>query len=180
MHLTTTRLYIRPVTSSDKEALFSYRSDLETSQYLSFIPSSEDDMEGFIKKSARELNISGTWFQVVLIEQTSNTLIGDIGIHFLDDGSHKQVELGCTLDKEFRGKGYVAEALSTIISFLFDHLEKHRIIASIDPSNVSSIKLFERLGFRKEAHFRKSLFLHGKWVDDVVYAILSEEWKGNA
>jgi len=37
--------------------------------------------------------------------------------------------------------------------------------------------LVERLGFRKEAHFVESLFFHGKWVDDLVYAILAKEWK---
>ena len=61
-------------------------------------------------------------------------------------------------------------------SLIFD-LKKHRITASIDPRNTSSIRLIERLGFRKEAHFKQSLFFHGEWVDDLIYAMLAEEWK---
>jgi RimJ/RimL family protein N-acetyltransferase len=31
---------------------------------------------------------------------------------------------------------------------------------------------------RKEAHFVKSVMIDGKWCDDCIYAILSEEWEG--
>jgi RimJ/RimL family protein N-acetyltransferase len=39
------------------------------------------------------------------------------------------------------------------------------------------MKLLERVGMRKEAHFVKSLQFRGEWADDVIFAILSEEWK---
>ncbi len=35
----------------------------------------------------------------------------------------------------------------------------------------------ERLKFRKEAHFKESLYFRDAWVDDVIYAILQKEWK---
>jgi RimJ/RimL family protein N-acetyltransferase len=74
-------------------------------------------------------------------------------------------------------KGYATEALTKIVDYLLNDLNKHRIIASIDPANSDSIRLIERLGFRKEAHFIKSLFFRGEWVDDLIYAILAHEWK---
>lgn len=178
MEFKTERLYIRPVRIEDKESMFRYRSDLGTNKYLSLIPQSVEDVALFIEKTSPEINVPGTWFQFVIVEQSSNLLIGDIGIHFLDtDLENKQVEIGYTLDKEFRGKGYATEALKIVIDHLINSLCKHRIIASIDPANLDSIRLVERLGFRKEAHFVESLFFHGKWVDDLVYAILAKEWK---
>jgi RimJ/RimL family protein N-acetyltransferase len=36
----------------------------------------------------------------------------------------------------------------------------------------------ERLGMRQEAHFRQSHMINGDWRDEVVYAILAEEWRG--
>jgi len=60
---------------------------------------------------------------------------------------------------------------------LINTLKKHRIVTSIDPLNINSIKLVERLGFRKEAHFIESIYSNGKWVDDVVFALLSREWE---
>lgn len=178
MNSKTSRLQIRPICIDDKETIFSYRSDPETNKYLSLIPQSVDDIAEFISNSSTDINVPGTWFQLAIIERSSTQLIGDIGIHFLNsDPENKQVEIGYTLNKDFRGKGYATEALFAVIDYLFNTLDKHRITASIDPTNLNSIKLVERLGFRKEAHFIESLFFHGKWVDDVVYAILAKEWK---
>ncbi len=178
MDFYTNRLHIRPVKVEDKESIFKYRSDSETNRFLNLIPESVEDVSDFISRTSNEINIPGTWFQFVIIEQDSDTLIGDIGIHFLDSHSENmQVEIGYTLDKNYRGKGYATEALMKIIDYLINDLNKHRIIASIDPKNSDSIRLIDRLGFRKEAHFIKSLYFHGEWVDDLIYAMLAKEWK---
>lgn len=181
MNFHTDRLFIRPVNIDDKASIFKYRSDFETNKFQSLAVESMENMDDFFQKISFEINIPGTWFQFVIIEQKSDSLIGDIGVHFLEtDSTNRQVEIGYTLDRNFRGKGYATEALTKIIDYLINHLNKHRIIASIDPANVKSIQLIERLGFRKEAHFIESLFLQGKWVDDVIYAMLAREWKNNA
>jgi RimJ/RimL family protein N-acetyltransferase len=178
MELLTDRLFIRQVQSEDIESMFNYRSDADTSKYLSLIPDSVEDVEAFINKTSPLINIPATWFQCAIFEKASNLLIGDIGLHFLEnDSENSQVEIGCTLDRKFRGKGYATESLTAVIDYLFYSLKKHRIIASVDPSNTDSIKLVERLGFRREAHFVESLFFQGKWVDDLVYALLAKEWK---
>lgn len=202
MMIQTPRLLIRPVLLDDCDALFAYRSDTETNQFLSLIPQDVEDIRQFILRSSPEMNIPNTWFQLAIVLKESGTVIGDVGIHFLGSGANsesgsgansdsgagtsgssdsdsenKQAELGYTLHKDFRGMGYATEAISAIIDYLIFDLKKHRITASIDPSNTNSIRLIERLGFRKEAHFKQSLLFHGKWVDDVIYAILAEEWK---
>jgi len=121
MNSITSRLQIRPICIDDKESIFSYRSDPETNKYLSLIPKSVVDIADFISNSSTEINIPGTWFQLAIIERSSTQLIGDIGIHFLNsDPENKQVEIGYTLNKEFRGKGYATEALSAVIDYLFN------------------------------------------------------------
>lgn len=176
MDFTTKRLHIRPLSIEDKESVFEYRSDSEANKHQGWIPKNSEDVEVFISKTSSEINVPKTWFQFVIIEQISDKLIGDIGVHFIDS-DHKQVEIGCTLNKDYQGNGYATEAMRLIISYLIHTLDKHRIIASIDPENSDSIRLVERLGFRKEAHFVESLYLDGKWVDDLVFALLAKEWK---
>jgi RimJ/RimL family protein N-acetyltransferase len=216
----TPRLLIRPVLLDDCDALYTYRSDSETNQFLSLIPQDVEDIRQFILRSSPEINIPNTWFQLAIVLKESGTVIGDVGIHFLGSGSgsdsdsgsgsgagagansesdsgansesdsgsgtsgssdsdseNKQAELGYTLHKDFRGMGYATEAISAIIDHLIFDLKKHRTTASIDPRNANSIRLIERLGFSKEAHFKQSLFFHGEWVDDLIYAMLAKEWK---
>lgn len=171
--LHTDCLQLRPITRDDAKEVFAYRSDAITNQYQSFIPESAKDMYEFIDDCAEELGEIGAWFQLVIIHTESDDIIGDIGINFLDEA---QVELGCTIAKDFQQKGYATEAMITVMDFLFQQMNKHRIIASLDPRNEASKKLVERLGFRKEAHFIESYFQDGKWLDDVQYGILNTEW----
>jgi RimJ/RimL family protein N-acetyltransferase len=176
MKIATDRLVLRPIQIEDKKAIFEYRSDAEANKFQGWIPRTVEEVEEFIGRVAKKIDAPGTWFQFVLLEKASDKLIGDFGLHFIGS-ENRQVEIGFTLSKSFQGKGYASEAFIHIVDYLFYTLKKHRIIASIDPENISSIKLVEKLGFRKEAHFLESIFLHGKWVDDVVYALLEKDWK---
>jgi RimJ/RimL family protein N-acetyltransferase len=136
-----------------------------------------DEVRDFISRNvSAEMNIPDTWVQFVIIERQTQQLVGDIGIHFLPSDLF-QVEIGCTLDVGHQGKGFATEALQQTINFLFGELNKHRITASIDPRNTASVALMDRLGFRQEAHFRQSLLIENEWVDDLVYALLREEWQ---
>jgi len=176
LYLETERLAIRPIQLNDKISVFEYRSDFETNKYQGWIPETINDVEFFINGVAKQINIPETWFQFVLIEKKSQKIIGDLGLHFLDK-QNKQVEIGCTLNKKFHYFGYASEAVRRIIDFLFIELKKHRIMTSIDPNNESSIRLVERIGFRKEAHFVESLFVNGIWTDDLIYALIEKDWK---
>ncbi|MGB0431635.1 MAG: GNAT family N-acetyltransferase [Bacteroidia bacterium] len=171
----TKRTILKPIKQSDRDAVFAYRSDAETNQYQGWIPKTIDDVETFIAKCADELDRPNTWFQFVIIEKDSKTIIGDLGVHFIGS-ENRQCELGCTLSRARHGKGFASEVMTAIISYLFSKLDKHRIIGSIDPHNTSSINLVERLGFRKEAHFKQNYFANNQWHDELVYAILKHEW----
>ena len=175
LKLETKRLILRPVTYDDKIEIFEYRSDAVTNKYQGWIPKTIDDVESFIEKISKQINEPETWFQFVIIEKVTHKIVGDIGIHFLGI-ENKQVEIGCTLNKYFQNHGYATESIKRVIDYLFSELKKHRIIASIDPDNKNSIRLVERIGFRKEGHFVESLFINGKWVDDLIYALIEKDW----
>ncbi len=180
MKLETKRLVLEKLEMKHDKAFYSYRSDVETNKYQGWIPYALEDCQHFIKnRIAKEFNEPGTWYQFAIILQDSNEMIGDFGVHFLDGDEH-QVEIGCTINKKHHRKGYAKEAASAIITHLFCNLKKHRIIASVDPLNTPSILLIEKLGFRKEAHFKESILINGQWVDDVIYAILGKEWATTA
>lgn len=174
--LETKRLLLRPIEAKDSKAVFEYRSDAKENQYQGFIPKDIKEVDAFIARNPKEFNQPESWFQIVVIEKDTRNIIGDIGIHFIGNDGF-QCELGCTINKEHQGKGFATEAMECTIDYLFNSLHKHRIIGSVDPENTSSIHLLERLHFRKEAHFKESLFLNEKWVDDVIYGLLNKEWR---
>lgn len=170
----TDRLIIRTLKMKDKNEFFQYRSLPEVYQYQGWRPKDIEEIEEFINKNVSICpNTKNTWLQLAVCLKEGK-LIGDIGIHFIDDDY--QIEIGYTLSPEYQGNGYAVEAVKAVINYAFTVFKKHRITASVDPDNIKSIKLLQKIGFRKEAHFIKSFRLGNKWYDDCVYAMLAEEW----
>ncbi len=178
--ISTERLILRGVGLSDTESIFRYRSNPQIYEFQNWRPRTLQDVHDFIReKISKEINISDTWYQFGIIIKETNELVGDFGVHFIDP-DNLQAEIGFTLSLEYQGKGYALEAAVSVINYLFSNLKKHRIIASVDPRNVKSIALLDRIGMRKEAHFKKSIWFNEEWADDMVYAVLKEEWINKA
>lgn len=172
----TERLLIRDLEANDGPRIFSYHRHPDISRWQSWGTESVDVIQSYVRDLASsEFGTPGKWYQVGLYSRENDKLIGDCGFRVLATDA-EQAEVGITLAPEFQHKGYATEALAALLNFLFAELKKHRVIGSVDPRNLASMKLLERIGMRKEAHFVKSLWFRGEWVDDVIFAMLSQEW----
>lgn len=175
--LTTTRLSIRDLEPSDGPRIFSYHRHPDVARFQSWGTDSVDSVQSYIRRLASlEPNTPGAWYQVGIFLLEGGKLIGDCGFR-TPEAQPQQAEIGITLAPEFHHCGYATEALYALLNYLFAGLEKHRVFASVDPRNVSSMRLLERLRMRTEAHFVESQWFKGEWVDDVVFALLATEWK---
>ena len=176
MELATARLRLDRLRHGDAAALLAYRADPAVSRYQGWRPASLDDAAGFIQRQkAVVFDTLGSWFQFALRLRDSGELVGDLGLHFVDADT---VEFGVTLSPAHQGRRLAAEAVRAALALMFDDLKRHRVYASVDPRNIACIALLERLGMRKEAHFRESWRDGDAWADDVVYAMLAREWGG--
>ena len=70
----------------------------------------------------------------------------------------------------------VSKVASGELALAFDHLGLHRVVARLDARNDPSARLAARLGMRQEAHFVSNEMFKGEWSDEIVYAMLAEEW----
>ncbi|MGC2108371.1 MAG: GNAT family protein [Candidatus Korobacteraceae bacterium] len=173
----TQRLAIRDLEANDGPRIFAYHRRPEVSRFQTWGTDSVDSIQTYIRGlAAVDPATPGRWYQVGIFLRAGGKLIGDCGFRVLE-GEPRQAEIGITLAPEFQRQGYATEALTPLLGHLLVTLGKHRVFGSVDPKNVSSIKLLERVGMRKEAHFVKSLWFKGEWVDDVIFAILASEWK---
>jgi [ribosomal protein S5]-alanine N-acetyltransferase len=85
-------------------------------------------------------------------------------------------EAGITISHIDPKKGYAKEALSGILSFLFNTQNIYLIVEIVDAENIASINLLRSLGFRQEGHFIENIFFKGKWGSEFQYAMLKREW----
>jgi RimJ/RimL family protein N-acetyltransferase len=175
--IVTEHLALRDLEASDAQRIFEYRSRPEVSRFQSWGVHSVDEIQSHIRGlSAAAPGMPGSWYQIGITLLSSSELIGDCGFHVLST-EPRQAEFGIALAPELQGRGYATEALRALLDYLLIKLGKHRVFGSVDPRNARSMRLMQRVGMRKEAHFVKSLWFKGEWVDDVVFAILASDWK---
>jgi ribosomal-protein-alanine N-acetyltransferase len=75
----------------------------------------------------------------------------------------------------FARRGLMTEAIRLTARFAFDEIGLHRLEANIQPANVRSIALVQRVGFRKEGFSPRYLQISGVWCDHERWALLADD-----
>ncbi len=102
-------------------------------------------------------------------------LIGEVGVSLVSR-VHRTCEIGYVFLPEAGGQGLATEAARVAVDIAMTFHDAQRVVARLDARNSPSAQLLERLGFRREAHFHRNEFVKGEWTDELVYAILADEW----
>lgn len=173
---TSPRLLFQRLDQSDADEFFNYRSAESVTRWQPWAPEDLCEARAYISENKKVLmDTQGQWVQLGIYLRETGALIGDCGIHFLRNQA-TQAEVGITIAPDWQGLGYGTEALNALLKFLFTTLSKYRVIASVDPGNVASLSMLGKVGMRQEAHHVRSYWFRGRWVDDLVFAMLAEEW----
>ena len=175
--LKTQRLILRPFLPSDLEAFTSYRSDPDVARYQSWqTPFTPSQAAVFLAEMDRtQPGTPGEWYQFAVECQSQPGIIGDCAFQVLLDDP-LQAQIGYTFAAEYQKQGFATEAVRGLLHYLFTELHIHRVTATCDAQNRTSIKLLERVGMRQEAHCIENVWFKGSWSSEYGYAILEREW----
>ncbi len=180
--LETERLLIRPLVESDADSLYSVYSNPDTMKYWSTLPWSElNEAKELIQKDIEALR-AGLHLRLGIETKNKNALIGTCSLFSFNEQC-KRAEIGYILARKFWGQGFMKETLTALIDYAFNNLLLHRIEADVDPRNISSAKILNRLGFCKEGHLRERWIVNEAILDSDLFGLLRSEWlqskKGN-
>lgn len=180
MRIETERLVLREFRADDWTAMASYWSN---PLYGRFNPERADP-EAFVRDLvarfvAAQTAQPRTAWQVAIVDTASGNLIGNCGIR-VNDPEQREANIGYELNPAVWGRGYATEAASAILRFGFAELGLHRIWAECVADNTGSARVLEKLGLRREAHFREQQYYRDRWWDTLIYAILDHEWRDKA
>lgn len=89
---------------------------------------------------------------------------------------HGLAEVGYALATEHQGRGVMSRALELLVSDLFARTKIERVEARCATDNSASQRVLEKVGFFREGTLRSYFRLHGRRVDNHLYAVLKEEW----
>jgi ribosomal-protein-alanine N-acetyltransferase len=174
-NLESERLSFREINENDILEVMELRGNADT---MKFIPrpliTNEEEALAHITMvlDKRNENDAINW---VITEKNDNSLIGIIGF-FRTQHENFRSELGYMILPQHNGKGYMTEAVATVLDFGFQTLNFHSVNAIIDPNNIASSRVLEKNGFRKEAHFKEDFFWNDKFIDSAHYGLLKKEF----
>ena len=166
------RVFIRKPNEADSKELISlrYKSRDFHSPWV-FLPPTEESCGTYIHRCQADN------FEGMLICLCENRQI--IGVANLSQIFYRRFQnayLGYYVHVDFAGQGLMTEGIHLVINHAFYTLGLHRIEANIQPQNVASIRLVQRLGFTKEGFSRRYLKIDGEWRDHERWALTVEDW----
>jgi RimJ/RimL family protein N-acetyltransferase len=115
-----------------------------------------------------------TCFSVV--ELASDELVGDALLWGID--THNRIaHLGIGLRPKFHGQGMGKDVVRVLCHYGFGLRGLHRLQVDTLASNTAMIRTAEANGFVREGTLRRSAWIHGEFVDEVILGLLADEWR---
>jgi ribosomal-protein-alanine N-acetyltransferase len=170
----TERLILRRITNDDVNEVFELRSNPETMKYIPrpLVKTTEDALEHVAMIEEKITSNIGINWGITL--KGDSRVLGIIGYYRMQPENYR-AEIGYMLLPEYHGKGIIPEAVNRLIAYGFNDLKLHSIEAVIDPENFASEKVLQKCGFVKEAHLKEAEFYEGRFLDKVIYSLLSSK-----
>ncbi len=114
--------------------------------------------------------------EFVIMAQPERQPIGTIGLSQIDR-YHRSAEYGILLgETAFRGRGFAQAASVALLNLAFGTMALHRVGLRVFADNAPALRLYERIGFRREGVLREPMRGEHGYRDVVMMSLLESEW----
>ena len=169
------KVRLRAIERSDIPAFVRWFNDPEITQYIKmFMPMSLAQEERWF---GAHLDLADS--HILGIETPDGRLIGNLGLHDINWKDRKAV-LGIVIgEKDCWGQGYGTDAIKTMLSFAFAQMNLHRISLTVFEYNARALRCYEKCGFKAEGRLRRAHFHDGRYYDELIMGVLSDEFQSS-
>ena len=156
----------------DLDELFALYSDPEIRTYFPegvlTLEETKEELEWHMNGHPRHPEL-GLW---ATIYKATGKFIGRCGLLPWTIDDHPEVEIAYLIDKAYWRQGFGAEAAKGILQYGFEELKLSRLICLIDPDNIASQKVAEKVGMALE---KKVDGIDGDNYPTLIYSINKAE-----
>jgi RimJ/RimL family protein N-acetyltransferase len=154
----TPRLILRRLANYDAPALHEMLSDAETMRFWSSLPHAEmAETEAWVAESVAATARGDAHDFAVL---RGGHVVGRVDFWMGN-------EVGFLFHRDVWGQGIAREALGALLRYGFETLKFTSVRADVDPANIRSLTLLERLGFKRTGYAERTFKIGENWVDSV-------------
>jgi RimJ/RimL family protein N-acetyltransferase len=175
--MTGKRVVLRELRISDAASLFSMLTTEEVARFISPPPSTIEGFERFIAWTIRQ-RAAGTYACFAVTLQGFDTAIGIFQVRETEPG-FGTAEWGFAIGSPFWGTGVFQESAELVLGFTFDTLGVHRLEARAAVLNGRGNGALLKVGAVQEGVLRKSFLRNGRYLDQVLYAIVEDDWRAS-
>ncbi|WUD71267.1 GNAT family N-acetyltransferase [Streptomyces sp. NBC_00510] len=165
------RVAIRRITARDHEEIGALARE-SAALHAPWVPAWEHTPESFRDWVGRFDHPTHEGFVICL--PGTGAIVGGVNINNIVRGTIQSGALGYVAYAATAGRGYMTEGLRLVMAYAFGDLGLHRLEANIQPANVASIRLVERLGFEREGYSPRFQYLDGAWRGHERWAVTAE------
>jgi len=166
------KLKYRALEPEDATMLFEWENDLEINEVsLSKVPFSKYILEQYIAQAHLDIQQAGQYRFV--LEDTEGNAVGCVDL-FDYDAIDRRAAIGIIIEKQYRLKGYAAEAISLMKDYAFNRIGMRQLHCSVGISNVKSLQLFRSAGFNEIGIRKDWSFRNGAFQDVVEFQFINK------
>ncbi len=173
--LTGQQVVLRELRSSDATSLFAMLTTEEVSRFISPPPTTIDGFERFIAWTLRQ-RTAGTYACFAVTIKGSDVAVGIFQVRELEPG-FGTAEWGFAIGSGFWGTGAFTDGAALVLDFVFETLGVHRLEARAAVQNGRGNGSLLKIGAVQEGVLRKSFLRNGCYLDQVLYAIVEDDWR---
>jgi RimJ/RimL family protein N-acetyltransferase len=166
---------LRELRTDDADSLFALLTTEEVSRFISPPPSSVEMFKKFIEWT-RQQRTAGIYACFAVTLKGFDTAIGIFQVRASDAG-FETAEWGFAIGSPFWGTGVFRESAEMLLEFAFDALHVRRLEARAAVQNGRGNGALIKVGAVQEAILRKSFVKNGRTYDQVLFAILEQDWR---
>jgi ribosomal-protein-alanine N-acetyltransferase len=172
--LETDRIILKQIKEDDIPGIYRFYSGSDTLKNIArdIFTKKEQAIEkvNLFHKSYEERK--AIWW--TFTQKPKDEFIGFGGLFEISKESNK-AEIGYGLLPDYWGKGIMSEVVEKLIDFGFNEIKLHKIYGRITPRHNASIRVLEKLGFKKEGEFKDDEFAQNKYFDTAYYSLINKK-----
>lgn len=173
--LTGSQVVVRELRMSDAASLLAMLSTEEVSRFLSPVPATLEGFEQFIAWTRRQ-QVEGASLCFAVTVKGFDTAVGLFQVRQLD-AAFTVAEWGFAIGSPFWGTGVFADAAALVLDFAFGTIGARRVEARAAARNGRGNGALLKIGAVQEGYLRQSLLRDGRYYDQILYAILADDWR---
>ena len=169
------KVTLREVRDSDAEALLTMLTSEEVAEFISPLPRTIEGFSGFISEVHNE-RLLGNSFCYGIVPDGYEDAMGLFQVRQLEPG-FGSAEWGFALGSPFWGSGVFLDGARAVIDFSFGIVGVHRLEARSISSNGRGNAALRKVGAMQEGILRRSFHRNGRYLDQILWSILKEDWR---